>query len=91
MNKLLLIALIFSAPAMAVPTESNSQFAGVDKNDTKLLNALAGLVVESGYKCDSISAAMRSSWDGNFTLRCNGFRYKYLIEDKGGNWTVTLD
>ncbi|MEZ8188225.1 hypothetical protein ACED29_20665 [Shewanella sp. 5S214] len=92
MKKILLITLMFISPVMAVQIESDAQFSSnVDRNDTELINAITDMVIGSGYRCDSVSAITRSSWDGNFTLLCNGYNYKYQIEDKGGNWTVTLD
>jgi len=29
-------------------------------------------------------------WRPGFTVICNGSRYSYEIEDKGGNWVVTV-
>ncbi len=51
---------------------------------------LQGLVMLYGYKCDSVSYASRSSWDGNFRVTCNNNRYVYEVKDVGGRWTVKV-
>lgn len=56
-----------------------------------IAQALAGLVKEKGYACDSIAAASPFAFSEGFNLSCNRFRYKYEIENKGGNWIVTID
>ena len=66
------------------------------KGDVVLLNALdymSSLVRMNGWRCDSVSAVrpyIFSSKDG-YVLTCNHFKYGYDIEDKGGNWTATLE
>jgi hypothetical protein len=49
------------------------------------------LIAAFGYKCDKIDSIIQSSWDGNYSVACNGYLYMYEIKDKGGNWIVTLD
>jgi len=51
---------------------------------------LQGLVMLYGYKCDSVSYASRSSWDGSFRVTCNNNRYVYEVKDVGGRWTVKV-
>jgi len=57
-------------------------------NEIKAVQALINL---HGYKCDSVNFAMRSPWDGDIEVTCNDYAYSYEVEDKGGNWVVTLD
>jgi len=52
--------------------------------------ALQGLVKLYGYKCDSVNFALRSNWDGSFSVSCNNNRYSYKIKDVGGRWTVKV-
>lgn len=56
------------------------------------LALLVGMVRRRGYRCDTVNAARPFLFVGQgFVLDCNGFHYRYSIEDRGGNWTVTLD
>src|ERR1700686_4072386 len=51
----------------------------------------AAAVNESGNAGeDQISAMVPFIMSRGFSLTCNRFRYKYEIEDRGGNWEVTL-
>lgn len=55
-----------------------------------LMRAIRG----HGYRCDTVDAATPlGPFDDHagFNVYCNDWQYKYLIEDRGGNWTVTLD
>ena len=45
----------------------------------------------AGYKCDSIYHVVNMTFSLGFRVRCNNLRYTYEIEDRGGNWEVTLD
>lgn len=67
-------------------------FAGSIKGglEDSQVNALQKLIVLSGYKCDDVSSAIRSSWDGSFRVTCNDNSYVYGIEDIGGQWTVKV-
>ena len=55
------------------------------------LQAFVRVTRASGYRCDSISGATPFLIGYGFSLHCNGWRYSYEIEDKGGNWIVTVD
>ena len=59
--------------------------------DDDVLALLVGLIRVHGYRCDTINAARPFILGGGVVLDCNGFHYRYSIEDRGGNWTVTLD
>ena len=89
--KKLLIALMAAASFTATaarPIDSNPDYI----KDIKAANAFADYVVALGYRCDSISSFNKALWSsGKFKLNCNGYRYTYIIEDKGGRWVVTVD
>lgn len=53
--------------------------------------AIIKLIEVYGYSCDSLSSAIQSSYDGSFSVTCNNWKYRYKIEDVGGNWVVTVD
>ncbi len=62
---------------------------GVQENP-QALTQMVSLIRLTGYKCDSISAVREMMLSRGFTVVCNNFYYEYDIEDKGGNWIVTL-
>lgn len=59
--------------------------------NNRQLELLVALIKAYGYRCDSVSAARPFLLSYGFTVLCNGYRYEYEIEDKGGNWVVTVD
>lgn len=65
-----------------------------DDLNRDLVQALADLVKQSGYRCDTISSALPCCGifpdPGKYTLSCNQYRYEYRVEDRGGRWTVTV-
>jgi len=54
-------------------------------------NAIKSLVRGYGYSCSSLSSAIQSSYDGSFSVTCDNWKYRYEVEDVGGNWVVTVD
>ena len=52
---------------------------------------LVRLVRLYGYRCDSITFISEMFMSPGFDLKCNRYRYKYEIEDRGGTWVVTID
>ncbi len=87
--KKLILALSIAALSFSVSaTPYDKPVKAEYKNQAQ---AAASLVKAFGYRCDSISAFQPFIMSRGFTLRCNNFSYKYLIEDKGGRWTVTVD
>ena len=87
--KKLILALSIAALSFSVSATPFDQ--PVKSSSKKQAQAAANLIKAYGYRCDSISAFQPFIMGGGFTLRCNNFSYKYLIEDKGGRWTVTVD
>ena len=54
-------------------------------------DAVIKLIRVYGYSCSTLSSALQSSYDGSFSVTCNNWKYRYDIEDIGGNWVVTVD
>lgn len=53
--------------------------------------ALAQEIVKSyGYRCDTVTMILYSTWNGNITVACNNNRYNYVLKDVGGNWRVEV-
>lgn len=78
-----------SEPSKVKTAPTNS--AGVEGNcGDDQLEAAQGMISLYGYKCDPVTSCNQSSWDGNYDVTCNAYKYKYRIEDRGGNWTVVL-
>ena len=85
---------IIAASNQAIAATLIEPGAQIDKGFTKteqVLKELVGLVRANGYRCDSITFARRMAMKSGFVMACNNARYKYEIEDRGGNWQVTLD
>lgn len=61
-----------------------------EKISVDLLKELIVFTKSSGYKCDTVSSARPFMNDKGYQLNCNNYRYKYEIEDKGGNLVVTV-
>lgn len=57
----------------------------------KNIVGVVGLVVFNGYKCDTLSAITPFAFGTGFYVYCNQYSYSYDVEDKGGNWVVTLN
>jgi hypothetical protein len=90
----IVIAILSSTAAIAgparAPIESGSVINEQLNGQYAVLEEMVQLVRASGYRCDSISAAIPMALSRGFKLTCNRFSYKYEIEDKGGRWRVTL-
>jgi len=92
--KKIILSLTIVIPITALagtPIEPDASFTEDIKNNVELLDALAGAVKLSGYRCDSISGANSFVMSRGYTLACNNFAYKYKIEDKGGRMVITAD
>lgn len=85
----LMLAVLMAAPALA-KTPRDQRAVVSDQLSDAQVEALVEITRAYGYRCDTVSAALPWAWSYGFTLRCNGFRYEYEIEDRGGRWTVTI-
>lgn len=88
-----LIAILALTLAVVPAAEAFEIEAGADihRKVQGKLEAIVAVVEYFGYRCDTVSAARPLIFGNGFSLYCNRFRYGYSIEDRGGNWTVTLD
>jgi hypothetical protein len=93
-NILAVLALLVPtvAAAAGTPVEPKATFSGgVEKvRGGVLLQELAIYVKTSGHSCKSISGARPMPAKRGFVLICNGFSKTYDVEDRGGNWQVTV-
>ena len=86
-----IIAAAFVAAAQA-QAQSIEPGAEIHKNVPRSAAvALAQLVQLYGYSCNSISAVTPFAFSRGFYVYCNNWRYSYEVEDRGGNWIVTVD
>lgn len=87
-----LAAISLSSSVTAAPLEADALIpAGWTKSRAQAVaNDSSGLIRAARYRCDTVSSVRIWSFSVGFTITCNGFRYKYEIEDKGGRWVVTL-
>lgn len=65
------------------------------KNDPHIIpenvvDELAFQIRGVNFRCDTLSTASVWLMSRGFTVECNELNYKYYIENKGGNWVVTV-
>lgn len=89
----LVFAVLSSIPitGYSVEIEPNARIDDQISNKQGVANDLARLIRARGWTCDSIYSIIMWNFSIGFTVYCNGARYSYEVEDKGGNWEVTLD
>ena len=95
MRSLTLVAIVSclaGLPLCAAPLEEDAILSSgwTREHAQRLADDASMLIRRAGYRCDSIANLQRWVYSSGFTVSCNGFRYTYHIEDKGGRWTVTL-
>jgi len=77
-----------SAP---ITIESNARLNDYfEKNNFNALSLLVAEIQLKGNRCDSVSYANVSSWDGSVTVQCNVSQYEYNFKDIGGVWTYSV-
>ena len=91
---ILLAALAVPMIARAQSIEANaviSDGGGFKEADLRKMSLIGAQMAQaSGWKCDTVSAFQPFMFSHGFTLPCNKYRYEYEIEDRGGNWEITL-
>lgn len=55
------------------------------------LRGAIDMIEGQGWRCDSVSMWRYLVMSRGFEIQCNRFAYDYIIEDRGGHWTVRLD
>ena len=86
------VVSLFACAVEAAPLERGATYKD-DWGEAKaqqIANELSLLVRLRGWKCDTVSSVQLWVFSPGFDLVCNGFRYSYEIEDKGGKWTVRV-
>jgi hypothetical protein len=82
------LAVIPEAYAQSIPIEPD---AIINKDAPRAaIDPAVGMIRAKGWRCESVSAMIPFIMSRGFSLTCNRFSYKYEIEDRGGNWEVTL-
>lgn len=71
--------------------EKNAKISNYLQGNPKLYTALSAVIHLNGYKCDTISGIAPMSISYGFYVHCNQYRYSYEVEDRGGQWKVTLN
>lgn len=61
-----------------------------DSGSIALIGKLVQLVRDNGFSCTSVSSARPALMSRGYVLGCNKFSYTYDIQDKGGNWLVSV-
>ena len=79
MKKLLLAISLLSTPAYAFDAPSASQ-----------QRAAITLIRGAGYSCTTVDAIIPFVLAHGFQVVCDGFYYKYDVENKGGRVVVTV-
>ncbi|MGF1868121.1 zinc ribbon domain-containing protein [Enterovibrio norvegicus] len=70
--------------------ESGAKVPNGIKENPEAINQLTNIIGMNGYKCDTVSGIVEMAFTRGFSVYCNKHNYSYEIEDKGGNWVVTL-
>jgi hypothetical protein len=81
-------AAAFQSHGVAV--ERGAKIDAKLKGEVKLVGGLVSLVKARGYQCDTISAIKPFSTDDGFNLACNHFGQRYEIENRSGDWAVSV-
>ena len=55
------------------------------------LRGAIDMIEAHGWRCDSVSVWRYLVMSRGFEIQCNLFAYDYIIEDRGGQWTMRLD
>ena len=88
------LPLVFTLAATSLVLSSQSVNAKIEQTNlevsAEMENATKALIIASGDSCKTIEALIQK-YNGDYKVVCNGWKYAYIIQDKGGNYVVTLD
>ena len=90
-SPMLAVLILIPIASYSVEIEPNARIDDQISNKQGVANELASLIRSSGWTCDSIYSIIMWNFSPGFSVYCNGARYSYDVEDKGGNWEVTLN
>lgn len=86
------VALISTTTTNAAPLEPDALYTNdwTQSHAQDLADDASMMILRFGYRCESISAIRLWLSGRGFTVICNDFRYEYELEDRGGNWVVSV-
>lgn len=73
------------------PVETGAVLYDYSPDSLRLVEDLARTVRAADFRCDTVSSARPMILAQGYVLTCNGYRYTYDIQDKGGHWTVSVE
>jgi len=82
-----LIAFCGSSLAHSVTIEPDASIYKDVTRDQAI--SLAKYINAHGYSCNSISAVVPFAIKHGWYVTCNGYNYRFEVEDKGGKFIVT--
>ena len=93
---LIFLFIPFSAYSQQIPIEPYAAIDDGFENRDGVIGDLVRIVRSNGWRCDSISAAMRKLPLFNpskfgFKLSCNNNMYEYEIRNRGGIWVACIE
>ncbi len=84
MFKNLKILMVVCLSMMVVPSIAAANATSSQKS------AAQQLIEAYGYTCTTVDGMNPFLLSEGWTVYCNGHRYVYYIENKGGNWRVEV-
>jgi hypothetical protein len=92
-NQIVAVLIVSGSGTAAAPLEADAIFSSgwTRAHAQTLADGASTLIRRAGYRCDSVSSIQKWVFSSGFDVVCNGFRYSYEIEDRGGNWVVSLE
>lgn len=85
-------AATLNAEVIGATIEPEAKISDPETMTEGQLAFMVGRVRNSGYKCDSISAAGISGVTNiGVRLHCDHWKHSYDLHDKGGRWVVTVE
>lgn len=86
-----IIALLFPNSSNSTQTTVTAEKTSTpDKVTEEQKDAAMQVIQINGYTCDSIAGMIPFITSEGYNVYCNDHRYSYEIENKGGNWVVTV-
>jgi len=84
--------LAVGTQAVAAPLEEDAVLTNgwTREHAQTLANEASAIIRAHGFRCDTVSNIQRWVFSSGFDISCNGFRYEYELEDRGGRWTPSL-
>lgn len=71
--------------------EDNAVVSDRIKDPEKLAGLFAIVIREYSFRCDTVSSITAQLLSDKWDVPCNGFRYSYVVYDRGGTWVAEYD